>query len=82
MSSDCAHNPAHSVIDVLDRALAETANTDRILVVMQGTDGQQIWQFSNARSTAEHQGMLTLAGRRAYLSKTEGRKRNATHKYS
>lgn len=59
--SNRAHDPRHTVMDVLDRALAEAGNVDRIVIVMQGVEGEQIWQFSNARSTAEHQGMLVLA---------------------
>lgn len=62
MNEEIAHQPEQSVMDVLDRAMAMFgATADRILVVAVEKDGTSMHQVSNARSAAEHQGILRLA---------------------
>lgn len=48
----------HTPMDVLDRVLRESGeDADRILVIVQATDGTHCTIFSNARSEAEMFGM-------------------------
>lgn len=54
--------PEMSPMEVINRAIEGLGDkADRIVVVIQEASGDRLWQFSNARSSAELYGMLGLA---------------------
>lgn len=56
-----SNNPNHDAMDVINRVLSQVTDIDRICIVCQDVEGYRIYSYSNARSTAEQLGMLTVA---------------------